>query len=120
MGIIRADTLAASELVDAMHGHVPTRLPPGFGLQEAFTEGEGFQAAATWAAADCRRSVFLALWRGHDVPEGTGAKVGAWSVTADSEDILVYHANADEGLLGIQMSGLTRAQGDDIVASIPT
>jgi hypothetical protein len=32
----------------------------------------------------------------------------------------VYHVFVDEGTMGVQMMGLERAEGDEIVLSIPT
>jgi hypothetical protein len=128
-GIVRADDLPASRLVEQMRGHVPTRLPAGFGLETAWQKGDGMEGAALWADEKCRE-VFMALWPGHSSTL-VGPKVGDWTVTADapgecgnaelgSARCLVYHVFVDEGTLGVQMMGLERAEGDEIVLSIPT
>ena len=129
-GIVRASSIQASDLVDQMKGHVPLSLPSGFGLAEAWAEGDGTLGAAMWSDAACRE-VRVALSSSRALPPG-GPRVGAWTVTVDAPKAcgnavlgdarcLGYLANAEGGITVIvQMMGLDRAEGDEIVLSIPT
>lgn len=127
-GIVHAATLPASELADRMKGHLPLSLPSGFGLAQAWAEGDGFLASATWADGTCRE-VTLTLSSHEFAPSGT--KIGAWTLTTDAPGAcgnavlgdrarcLGYIANLQRGTLVVQMMGLTREEGDEIVLSIP-
>jgi hypothetical protein len=130
IGIVRADNVPASKLVEQMRGYVPSHLPDSFGLIGAWGEGDGAEGAAIWADTNCRE-VFVSLQGGHpSLPDGP--TVGSWTVTADEPGdcgnavlgeaarCLNYQAHVDDGTLFVQMMGLARADGDDIVLSIPT
>jgi len=128
-GIVRADNIPASELVEQMRGHVPAEFPTGFGLVAAWQEGDGMEGAAVWADEMCRE-VFIGLWPGDTSPR-VGTKVGDWVVTAGEPGgcgnavlgparCLEYHARVDEGTVGLRMMGMDRVEGDVIVLSIPT
>ena len=128
VGIVRANTLPPEDLIDAMHGHVPTDLPEGFGLLGSWGAGEGPAASGIWADHDCRE---VRVGVVDDNPtEATGPSVGPWTVTADLADgcgnavlgegrCLSYVANADDGIVIVSMMGIDRPEGDQIVRSIP-
>ena len=128
-GIVRANSIPASDLVDQMKGHVPLSLPSGFGLSEAWSDGDGFIGAALWSDVGCREvSVALAS---HRAEPPDGPRVGAWTVTVNAPGAcgnsvlgdarcLGYLTNVDDGTLIVRMMGLDRAEGDEIVLSIPT
>lgn len=127
-GLVRAGPVTPSEFVRMIGGHAPTDLPGDFGLVFAVGRGDGYRTAALWADSNCRQ-VFLALWpREESIPDGP--KVGIWTVTDDVPDAcgngvlgtgrcLNYRATFSEGTIGVQMIGVDRPEGDQIVASIP-
>ena len=128
-GIVRADIVQPSEMVDQMNGHVPLMLPEGFGLAEAWGVGEGLRGNVLWADARCRE-VRVAFSSDTKRLTIDGPKVGAWTVTVDAPGqcgngvlgdarCLGYAATAEDGTLIVQMMGLNRAEGDEIVLSIP-
>lgn len=129
-GPIRASRIPASSLAERMAGHMPSWLPPGMGLVEAFGPGAGSVAGAYWADAGCRE-IEMYLFRGSDSNFGSGPRVGAWTVTADAANAcynpvlgsgrcLTYHARVSDGILDVEMMGIERPEGDRIIRSIPT
>jgi hypothetical protein len=127
LGIARASTIPADSLGDVMANHVPTWLPRGMGLVEAFGSGEGFSGGAYFADVRCRE-VELWFWRSADV--GDGERMGPWVVQESSPGdcfnavlgsarCIIYNTVVHGGSVGVQMMGLERAEADKIVRSIP-
>jgi hypothetical protein len=68
---IRASEVSTSKLSRLMKGHVPTWVPPGFGLVEAFGPYLGFGqhvpgGGAVWVTTDCR-TIEISAYRAADV-----------------------------------------------------
>jgi hypothetical protein len=97
------------------------------GLVEAFGPRGGANGGAYFADANCRE-IELWFWKSSDV--GSGQRMGAWAVVesgpGDCSNAVLgegtcieYHARVDGGLIGVQLMGIPRSEGDRIVNSIP-
>lgn len=128
--LMRADGIPSAQLMDQMDGHVPTYLPDGLGLLSAWGHGQRLFGAGIWSDKDCRE-VEVDLLPG-PATNLSGPRIGAWTLTGDTArdcgnpvqgengSCLSYFANVGDKTLRAWMSGITRADGDAIVASIPT
>lgn len=123
---IRAERIATSMMLDRLHGHVPYRLPDGFGLLGLYDGGEGTGApigAAMWVDASCRR-ISVQVWEVQDEPIH-GPKVGDFVLTHEMASCgsppgpcLTYRAHLDPGLVQIETAGIPRAEANEIVRSV--
>jgi hypothetical protein len=125
--LARASTISPGALDEVMAGHVPTWLPPGMGLVEAFGPGDGASGGAFFADTRCRE-VRLRFWDSSE--QGDGERMGRWVVQSSapgdcfnavlgSARCIDYHAVVGGGSIGVQMMGLEREEADKIVRSIP-
>lgn len=126
-GVPRASQIPPANLAATMRAHVPHWLPDGMGLVEAFGPGEGSLGGAYFADKNCRE-VELWFWESSDV--GAGPLVGPWTVNTDVPDgcgnavlgggrCLDYSVDVEGGSIGVQMMGIPRSEGDQVVQSIP-
>jgi hypothetical protein len=126
VGLVHADAISPEEVPGALHGHLLTGLPDGFGLRAAWTGG-GFDGMAMWSDERCRE---ITLTLGHgDVSDLEGPPVGSWTVFADELDgcenpelgtarCLDYVTEIDDGVLTMQFVGMEREEADPIVLSV--
>ena len=127
-GPARASEIPPATLASVMQNHVPHWLPQGMGLVEAFGPGfVGSLGGAYFADARCRE-VELWFWKSTDV--GSGPRLGPWTVNADVPNgcgnavlgdgrCLDYRVRVAGGSVGVQMMGIPRHEGDQVVSSIP-
>ena len=125
---IRDPSLNPATILDALNGHVPTALPPGFGLYGLWGGGEGEGAArghAIWADASCR-TVAVTTWAVSE-EVGEGPRVGPFTLTAGVPSTctrpgptpcLAYRAELSPGLVQVDIVGIDRAAADEIVRSM--
>ena len=128
-GFARAESIPPSDLVEALNGHVPAWLPPGFGLAASYgQEGDsGTLAQGQWSDGQCRE-VSVGLYD-HTLASHDGERVGDWAVIVDgpgcSNDVLgrarciVYQSTTQGDRVTVQIMGLDRTDADRLVSSIP-
>jgi hypothetical protein len=111
-----------------MDGHVPTWLPAGMGLVQAFGSSWA-RGGAYFADSRCREvELWLLRSRGQlDGPDRTGSWVVDESAPRACGNAVLgdgrcidYHVNVDSGQVVVQMMGIERGVADRIVESIPT
>jgi hypothetical protein len=126
-GTARASTIPAGSLGDVMANHVPTWLPRGMGLVEAFGSGDGSSGGAYFADVECRE---VELWFWESSEAGDGERLGPWVVEEGSPGdcfnavlgsarCINYHTVVDGGSVGVQIMGLERAEANKVILSIP-
>ena len=126
-GPARASAIPSESLADVMANHVPSWLPEGMGLVEAFGPGDGSSGGAYFADARCRE---VQLWSWDSSETGDGEHMGPWVVEVSgprdcfnavlgSGRCINYHTVVGGGSVGVQVMGLERTEADKIVQSIP-
>jgi len=127
-GPSRSKAIPPASLAGVMQDHVPHWLPGGMGLVDSFGSGWGSIGGAYFADARCRE-IEVFLWMSTDGPS-SGTALGPWKITADepggcgnavlgSGRCLDYRVKVEGGVVGVQMMGLDRSEGDRVVLSIP-
>jgi hypothetical protein len=125
MGLERATRVPLQRTEAAMGGHVPTWFPQtDFGLVSAWsTGGRVDQSWASWTDQRCRTVTIYynqhdsgpASWKvGYDKPKACGN-----SVMGMGECIGFRVALPTSGGLSVQTIGLSRADAEQVVQSIP-
>jgi hypothetical protein len=123
----RASAVAINHTVAAMDGHLPTWLPQtSFGLVSAWsTPGRWASAWATWTDQRCRTVTV------YYYPKQSGGPT-SWRTQYDKQracgnsvmgmgECIGYHVALPprNGALSVQTIGLSRAEADHVVQSIP-
>lgn len=127
-GLVRADSDTFDGAFDRMDGRVPTVLPEGFGVAEAWGEGEGALGQVLFVDARCRE-IFVATYDGRQ-RLGRGASLGRWVVTSSGPRdcgnavlgdarCLRYGTHMGGKTIAVLTMGLERSEADGVVRSIP-
>ena len=131
MEIWRGDTFSADELDERFGSHLPGHMPAGFGFGGAY-EGGHTPGLATprvrWTDDGCR-TISLSVFPSGPTEE-SASTVGEWALLYDREEAcgnsvsgstrcIGYSTEIDDGFLSVQTIGLTRAEADEVVLSIP-
>ncbi len=127
---VRAESVDPAEILSQLDGHVPSRLPRGFGLLGLWgSSGEGSGspvASALWFDASCR-NIAITTWSSSD-PIAEGRIVGRFTDLATTPPTCAspgphpcfsYRAQLPPGLVEVDVVGFNRREADDIVLSVP-
>ena len=134
MGIFRDRPVHSAQASRLMRGHLPTALPPGFGIQVAleFSSLESVRGAQIiWTDGRCRMvTVSFVLTEEPHVFSDIVDRVGPWVVEYDKPRACAnavmgmgrctgYGAEVEDGVVGVQTIGLSRTEADALVRTIP-
>ena len=128
--LVRAgDSANPLDIGEGLHGHLPERLPRGFGLMGVWAEGGPQLGSAMWTDRACRE-IAITVWQFHNLPRA-GPRLGDWVVNESGPHdcgnavlgdgrCLRYYAVLDGRRVEVFMMGVERSDGDPIVLSIRT
>jgi hypothetical protein len=127
LGIIRASKVTPSRLSDLMKGHVPTWVPSGFGLVEAFGPYDFGShipgGGAIWVTKDCR-SIEASAYRESPVPlvwstEGAAKGQGACAnAVLGRASCWTIQAPGTGQVITVQTMGLSLGQTTHVARSM--
>ncbi len=119
---IRAERLPPSDLVHVLGQQVPTRLPDGFGLLDAWASSEqGGSHGAIWLDAGCRQ-VILEVWPNAAASESPMPN-GRWLLQKRSTCFfgslcLDYRAHSDGAVVELSFVGLSQGEASWVVSGV--
>jgi hypothetical protein len=128
-GFVRASPISPGQIEKTTAGHFPTWLPSGFGLQQAYGEGDGQRATVLWTDEKCRLVELLVGPSPRDYPGGP--HVGRWTLFDRSDAscggegpslrkcALVYGVNGKNFGVTLQIYGLKKSEAERVVRSVP-
>ncbi len=126
---MRAESVDPSAIQAQLDGHVPSRLPSGFGLLGLWGGSGGGSrvpvGTAMWFDASCRNIVIMTWTSSDPIPEGrivgrftavTG--VPATCTRPGPRPCLSYQAQIPPGHVEVDVVGLSPSQADALVRSV--
>jgi hypothetical protein len=97
-----ATSVNPSLVSTVLHGHVPARLPAGFGLQEVARLGPNDAGYAAWTDAQCRRINVYYEPGQHEVTTPSQPAFGPWyelQMCGRPRPCIAYEAAVDGGVI---------------------
>jgi hypothetical protein len=124
---IRASSVTSSQLSRQMNGEVPTWVPKGFGLEEAFgreggSRSSNLQGGALWVSKDCE-NIEASVYTGPPVAPGWSLEGGAqgqgcFNAVLGKASCWTIQAPGDGQTITVQTMGLTVRQTLHIATSM--
>jgi hypothetical protein len=120
---VRAPSIGSTSLASSVGGHVPTRLPDGFGLEGLWGDNEG--SLAIWIDGRCRNVAIETWTESHAVR--SGPQVGAFTLvgrlpptcrTPGPKPCFAFQSAMPPGLVEVDTVGLSRRDATRVVRSI--